>query len=90
MCSFGSFIGCHGNGSQELIKNKGKMVIFVIYVIHKCNLPPINTPQGISPVIKDFLTLFLINSCQFYLAKIYFCYCYHATVCVCVCGLYSK
>ena len=28
VCSFGSFSGCHGNGSQELKKNRGKMDIF--------------------------------------------------------------
>ena len=28
VCSFGSFSGCHGNGSQELNKNWGKMGIF--------------------------------------------------------------
>ena len=28
VCSFGSFSGCHGNRSQELNKNRGKMGIF--------------------------------------------------------------
>ena len=31
MCRFGGFSGCHGNGSHELSKNRGKMGIF-------CNL----------------------------------------------------
>ena len=25
---FGSFGGCHGNGSQELVENRGKLYIF--------------------------------------------------------------
>ena len=40
------------------------MVIFIMCVILKCDLPPINTPQGISMFIKNFLALFLINSCK--------------------------
>ena len=71
MCSDGSFSGCHGNGSQKLKKHRGKMVIFVIFVILKCDLPPINTPRSINMVIKIFLALFLINSCQFYMIKIF-------------------
>ena len=47
------------------------MVIFVIFAILKCDLSPINTPQGINMVIKIFLALFLINSCQFYMIKIF-------------------
>ena len=35
-----------------------KLFIFVIFVILKCNLPPINTPQGINIVTKNFLALF--------------------------------
>ena len=38
-CSFGSFTGCHDNGSKELIKTRGKLVIFLVCVIFKCNLP---------------------------------------------------
>ena len=64
-CVFWKF----GNGSQELIKNRGKMVIFVICVIRKCDLFLINTPQGISMITKIFLPLFLINSCQFHISK---------------------
>ena len=70
MCSNGSFSGCHGNGSQKFKKTE-KMVIFVIFVILKCNLPPINTPQSINMVIKIFLALFLTNSCQFYMIEIF-------------------
>ena len=62
VCSFGTFNGCHGNGSQELLKNREKMLVFVICVIFKCNLSPINTSKGISLFIKNFLALFLINS----------------------------
>ena len=51
-------------------QKQGKMVIFVIFLILKCNLPPINTPQSINMVIKIFLALFLINSCKFYMIKI--------------------
>ena len=33
MCIFGNFIGCHGNGSQELIKNRGRVsTIFIKYL----------------------------------------------------------
>ena len=70
MCSNGSFSRCHGNGSQKLIKNRGKWP-FVIFVILKCDLPPINTPQGINMLIKIFLALFLINSRQFYMIKMF-------------------
>ena len=38
MCSFGTFNGCHGNGSQELIKNREKMLFFVICGIFKGRL----------------------------------------------------
>ena len=38
------------------------MVFFLIYVILKCNLPPINTPKVISNFFKNVLALFLINS----------------------------
>ena len=69
MCSNSSFSGCHGNGSQKL-KHR-KMVIFVIFIILKCDLPPINTSQGINMVIKIFIALFLINSWQFYMIKIF-------------------
>ena len=72
MCSFGTFSGCHGNGSQELIKNREKMLIFVICVNFKCNLPPINKSKGISLFNKKkFLALFLINSCQLYMIEIF-------------------
>ena len=71
MCSFGTFSGCHGNDSQELIKNREKMLIFVICVIFKCNLSPINISKGISLFIKNFLALLLINSCQFDMIKIF-------------------
>ena len=58
MCSFGSFSGCHGNGSHKSVKNKHrKMFFFVIYVTLKCDLPSINTPKGISMVTRNFLTL---------------------------------
>ena len=57
----GSFIGCHGIGSQELIKKEGKWTSFVICVILKCHLPPVNTPKDFSMVIKNFIALFLIN-----------------------------
>ena len=63
MCSFGTFNGCHGNGSQELIKNREKMLIFVICVIFKCDLSPIYTSKVISLFIRNSLALFLINSC---------------------------
>ena len=46
------------------------MVIFVIFAIHKCDLPPINTPQGIM-VFKNFLPFILINSCQFDIIRIF-------------------
>ena len=71
MCSNGSFSGCHGNGSQKLIKNRGKWSFLSFIVIQKCDLPQINTPQGINMVIKIFLSLFLINSCQFYIIKMF-------------------
>ena len=71
MCSVGTFNGCHGNNSQELIKNREKMLIFVICVIFKCDLSPINTSKGISLFIKNFLALFLINSWQLYMIKIF-------------------
>ena len=70
MCSSGTFNGCHGNDSQELIKNREKMVIFVICVMFKCDLSPSNISKGISLFIKNFLALFLINSWQFYMIKI--------------------
>ena len=71
MCSVGSFCDCCGNGSQELIKNRGKMVSFLICVKLKCDLAPNNTSKGISMVIKNFLALFLIDSCQFHMTKIF-------------------
>ena len=71
MYSFGTFTGCHGNDSQEFIKNREKMLIFVICVIFKCDLSSINISKGISLVIKNFLALFLINSWQFYMIKIF-------------------
>ena len=71
MYNFGTFNGCHGNDSQELIKNREKMLIFVIFVIFKCDLSPINISKGISLFIKNFLALFLINSWQFYMIKIF-------------------
>ena len=40
-------------------------------MILKCDLPQINTPQAISMVIKSFLALFVINSCQFHMIKIF-------------------
>ena len=70
MGSFGTLHGCHGNGSQELIKNRGKMLIFVICVIFKCNLFPINISKGIGLFSKNLLALFLINLWQFYLIKL--------------------
>ena len=71
MYSFGTFNGCHSNDSQELIKNREKMLIFVICVIFKCDLSPLNISKGISLFIKNFLALFLINSWQFYMIKIF-------------------
>ena len=71
MYSFGTFNRCHGNDSQELVKNREKMLIFVINVIFKCDLSPNNISKGISFVIKYFLALFLINSWQFYMIKIF-------------------
>ena len=71
MCSFGTFNGCHGNDSQELIKNREKMLVFVICVIFKCDLCPINISKGISSFIKNFLALSLINSWQFYMIEIF-------------------
>ena len=71
MCSFGTFNGCHGNGSQELIKSRGKMLIFVICVIFKCDLFPINISKGIVLFTKSFLALFLINSWQFDMTRIF-------------------
>ena len=71
MYSFGTFNGCHGNDIHELIKNRDKMLIFVICVIFKCNLFPINISKGISLFIKNFLALFLINSWQFYMIEIF-------------------
>ena len=38
-CSFGSFIGCHGNRSQEETKIREKLVIFLICLILKCDIP---------------------------------------------------
>ena len=55
MCSFGTFNGCHSNRSQELIKNRKKMLIFVICVIFKCDLSPINRPQGIIWLLRNSL-----------------------------------
>ena len=40
------------------IKKRGKMDIFVICVIFKCHLPPVDTPKGFSMVIENFLHLF--------------------------------
>ena len=71
MYSFGTFNGCHGNDSQELFKNREKMLIFVICLIFKCDLSPINTSKGISLFIKNFLAFFLINSWQFHMIKIF-------------------
>ena len=71
MCSSGTFNGCHGNDSQELIKNREKMLIFVICVIFKCDLSQSNISKGISLFIKNFLPLFSINSWQFYMIEIY-------------------
>ena len=71
MYSFGTCNGFHGNDSQELIKNREKMLIFVICVISKCDLSPLNMAEGISLFIKNFLALFLINSWQFYMIKIF-------------------
>ena len=55
ICSVGSFGDCCGNGSQELTKNRGKMVSFLICVKLKRDLPPNNTSKGISMVIKTSL-----------------------------------
>ena len=52
-------------------KTEKKMLIFVIFVIFKCDLSPINISKGISLFIKNFLALFLINSWQFYMIKIF-------------------
>ena len=71
MYSTGTFNGYHGNDSQKLIKNRDKMLIFVICVIFKCDLPIINISKGISLFIKNFLALFLINSWQLYMIKIF-------------------
>ena len=71
MYSFGTFNGCHGKDSQELIKNREKMLIFVICVIFKCDLSRSNISKGISLFIKNFLALFLINSWQFYMIEIF-------------------
>ena len=71
MYSFGTFNRCHGNYSQELVKNREKMLIFVICVIFKCDLSPINISKGISLFIKNYLAMFLINSWQFYMIKIF-------------------
>ena len=54
---------------QKQRKN-GHFCNFVWHLI-KCDLPPINIPQGISMVVKNFLCLFLINSCQFYMIRIF-------------------
>ena len=56
MYSFSSFSGCHGTGVKNL-KKRGKMDIFVICVILKCHLPPVDTPKGFSMVIGNFLHL---------------------------------
>ena len=69
MCILKIFRGCYGNGRQKLVKNREKMLIFVICVIFKCDLPPINTPQGIGLFSKSFLALVLINSCQLNMTK---------------------
>ena len=45
------------------------MLIFVICVIFKCDLSPNNTSKGIKMSTKNFLALFLINSCQFHLTE---------------------
>ena len=58
-------------GAKSLKKTQRKMFIFVIFVILKFDLPPINTPHSINMVIKIFLALFLINSCQFYMIKLF-------------------
>ena len=71
MCSIGTFNGCYGNGSQELIKNREKMLIFVVCVIFKCDLSPINISKGISLFTKNFFALFLINPWQFYMIEIF-------------------
>ena len=71
MCSIGTFNGCYGNDSQELIKNREKMLIFVVCVIFKCDLSPINISKGISLFTKNFFALFLINPWQFYMIEIF-------------------
>ena len=91
MCSSGTFDGCHGNDSQELIKNREKMLVFVICMIFKCDLSPINISKGISLFVKNFLALFLINSWQFYMIKIFWVW---STVLwklqYCKCGVYPQ
>ena len=71
MCSIGTFNGCYGNDSQELIKNREKMLIFVVCVIFKCDLSPINISKCISLFTKNFFALFLINPWQFYMIEIF-------------------
>ena len=52
ICSCASFSGCHGNRSQEIIKKTGEIIIiFIICVILKCGLSPINTSKDISMLI---------------------------------------
>ena len=51
-CSCANFSGCHGNGSQEIIKKTGEIIIiFIICVIPKCGLSLINTSKDISMLI---------------------------------------
>ena len=51
VCILGISSCRHGNRSQKLIKNRERFVIFVICVILKCDLPLMNTHQGVSMVI---------------------------------------
>ena len=52
ICSCASFSGCHSNRSQEITKKTGEIIIiFIICVILKCSLSPINTSKDISMLI---------------------------------------
>ena len=55
MCRFGGFSGCHGNGSHELSKNRGKWAFFVICVLPKCHSPPVNRPKASVWLLKTSL-----------------------------------
>ena len=58
-------------GAKNSSKTEEKCTFSVICVILMCDLPPVNTPKGFIMVTKNFLDLFSVHSCQFYMIKIF-------------------